>query len=824
MSTNNATTASSSNTNTSGSPAPITQPPQPPQQPIIAPPNTAIVQTQQPSPPQQQNTQNTQNTSQQQQQQPQRVLRSSTTPTPTVVATPPTPPAPTGGTYTPVLHTTQTPPAPLGDIAKEMHNIPLNQQRLQAETLFTILTAQTPNLADLNITPSLASIIVAVPETCSVKVLYGLAFGSSPAGSSSPLDGKILSLTGEGGPTMGLPEVLALDATELIPMRDCLACTDTLFKTTLTAAGPNFGKFLVNPLHSDCTEEVPGFAVLPNYFLYDGLTKDLNAAEVYERLLQSTHTAPWLDSAKAFLRSVVIGNLRKNDPKPYVPRDLWHSMAPLEAKIWKKTQCEHLLPVLFPTIPILPTIHPPPHLQVPPGIAPHVSAPAPAPPNTAPGLSIPQTQQHLMDQFFKSMLESWQRTTKVVAGTTGTEEKKEDISELSTKVSDMETQLMKTLCGQNPISDDIVLPDWYRKMFRKHQTKQDRDMIVAAALGAGRRFEDAHVPCYPELKTMIQNRDWAGSEAGSRPTLTYACKGVTIFAMLDLTDDEIAQMQHEEDIMTAASFVSPSDVRSAKKKLVPTVPTDRMKWKEGILKYTNFLRNIFTASSPLYSKMLKIAGTISGYQRCTLESIPLHALAAIYWIIHLQSRHYAQGRMIPDSPGEVLPEFNYMYNMLASGQIHMISYAALPAKLVPTTNPLKRKQEEEGSPAFTDERLAKLLKLEKDLEAKLKKTGEGSNKVREPWSDKLKAKLLPALKTASFPSLKRICQFCNISNQADIIPNIGRRQCRNFLALGRCRFNDKCNLEHKTATDEQATHIIQKLEQFIQQPDQLPGM
>lgn len=82
---------------------------------------------------------------------------------------------------------------------------------------------------------------------------------------------------------------------------------------------------------------------------------------------------------------------------------------------------------------------------------------------------------------------------------------------------------------------------------------------------------------------------------------------------------------------------------------------------------------------------------------------------------HLQCRHFAEGKMFTGSKeGETLPCFSYLYNMMASGQAHQISYAALPAALTAESN--KRKREEEDDPsasAFTDVLLEKLLKLEK---------------------------------------------------------------------------------------------------------------
>lgn len=175
--------------------------------------------------------------------------------------------------------------------------------------------------------------------------------------------------------------------------------------------------------------------------------------------------------------------------------------------------------------------------------------------------------------------------------------------------------------------------------------------------------------------------------------------------------------------------------------------------------------------------------------------------------------------------GGLLPEFEYLYNMLLSGQIHNISHAALPIQLLqrketkspllPTSSLSKKRASEKFD--LTEERLAKLLKLEQQ-----EKDRKSSSSVREPWNETLKEKLSEPLKTAKYPSLHRITQFCKLTGQDTLVPNCPRGVCRNFLVLGRCRWGPKCTLQHKTATDEQVKSILDKLEHFIKKPDELP--
>ena len=77
--------------------------------------------------------------------------------------------------------------------------------------------------------------------------------------------------------------------------------------------------------------------------------------------------------------------------------------------------------------------------------------------------------------------------------------------------------------------------------------------------------------------------------------------------MLDLSEDQIAQMEFNEQFITDSSNVTPTDLRSTKSKLVATVPTDGAKWKSMLLRFTNLLFVLFKGDCPLYLKMLDIA-------------------------------------------------------------------------------------------------------------------------------------------------------------------------------------------------------------------------
>lgn len=716
---------------------------------------------------------------------------------------------PAAQTYTGVLYTADTPPAPVGYIATELHKIPTLEQHQMAEEFFTKIDNATPDLLQLNALKKAVAFLVGVPETSMVKLMFAPGFGTPSVNGQSPLDDTILGLTGEGGPDIGFPEVLVLDSNQLTAKVNCLVPTDQKVKTDLTAT-PQFGNFLLNPLHVTTKEDIYRWAVIPAFYCYDGVHQDLSAAVLYERLMLCTTQSSMITHAQTFLRAMLVGKLRGGDTKPWIAPEDWRKVAPVEAKIWRKQKCEEIFPTLFTPAPTIP------------------AGPPPASTTTTAITAQNQFGPEFFLQMYKIMREEVTKTSFV-------EEKKEDMGNTDLKISEMEARTMKWLCGHNIASDNSVLPSWFHQILAKHQTDNDKDMIIASALTQQARFEDQRITIYPELRNMIRKRAWTGNEAGAIPQFAQACYGLTPFAMLDLTLEEVANMEHDHQLENTATTITFSDLKGAKKKMKASIPADGYKWLASLLEYTNLLQNLFGSGSPMYLRMLDLCKALRRYDINVILLLSHLAKAAISWCTHLQSRHYAHGKMHLEHPGgELLPEFKWMYNMVCSGQVHNVSIATLPRQLQRATGP---KPPEGGTGGNTpqettsllgkrsfrgedisDERLAKLLKLEEQ-----EKNRNNPSKIREPWNSELKAQLADPLKRAKYPSLHRITQYCKLTSQDTLVPNVDRKTCRNFLVLGKCRWGPKCTMHHKTATEEQTASILEKLEQFIAKPEDIPA-
>lgn len=67
-------------------------------------------------------------------------------------------------------------------------------------------------------------------------------------------------------------------------------------------------------------------------------------------------------------------------------------------------------------------------------------------------------------------------------------------------------------------------------------------MIINEAISSNTRFRDADVQCTPELLKMIKNSSWMGGDTMKLQLYGNAIKGLSPFAMLDLTEDEVADL------------------------------------------------------------------------------------------------------------------------------------------------------------------------------------------------------------------------------------------------------------------------------------------
>ena len=155
------------------------------------------------------------------------------------------------------------------------------------------------------------------------------------------------------------------------------------------------------------------------------------------------------------------------------------------------------------------------------------------------------------------------------------------------------------------------------------------------------------------------------------------------------------------------------------------------------------------------------------------------------WILHLQSRHFAQGKMIPNASGEImcLPAFNQMYHLIYSQNIHLVSIAGLPAKLTATLAPARVMLEKESK-----------RKRHRDTTDDNDDPSKRRGQEEFPWNHKLKEALAEPLKQAKFPGLAQIKKFCGLAPGHLVISDGKSNDCRHYFILGHCRYGKTCKI------------------------------
>ena len=423
----------------------------------------------------------------------------------------------TGGTertdeYTPVFYSGTLPAGGDGTVASAFKNISLEDHRSMAAQLYSFLADPAANLMQLNADKRLMTALLAIPHTRLVKVVYGIGFGASEIGTFSPLDKKLLALFGEGGGTLGTPQVLVLEESARTK-QDVIALNDETFQHTLQEKGRNYPVPLAYAVNITTPPvSIMQLVPIPAHLVLDGFASDLDAAEVYERIQAATVQDEVLAHAAAFLRAVLL-KFRATHKTPFTSQATFMTMSSKEARTWATSRFSELFP----------------------------------------GATTPGQQEH-PDQTAWPLLVAQLAAHQQSATNAGTGNTEENI------MSEYELRLTYKLCGFPPGESSLEhLPQWFRDVSDKKLTEHAKNMIITNAINTMIRYEDAEVPITPALLKMIRKRDWTGQDTGKYPAYANATKGLSPFALIDLSDDDVATMMTEYEALDQATSTTAAE-------------------------------------------------------------------------------------------------------------------------------------------------------------------------------------------------------------------------------------------------------------------------
>ena len=710
---------------------------------------------------------------------------------------PPGTPAPVpqqgGGAYIATHYTGQL-PAAQGDVAKNLDAAnDAAAQRALASTLHQFLDEGTSDLRDLNGDVSHFTALVSVPDTNTVKVIYGLGIGTAAIGQVSPLANKILALFGEGGVALGPAQTIVLDAT-VRNKKLVRNLTDAAIQTAFTA-GKAVNAAVERAGQVNDKEEIMCIAPIPAYLVWDGFEQDLDASMVYERLLDCQHDSPMRTHALAFLRSCMIGGWRVQDEKPFVPVAMFFAMVPAQARLWAAQRFKDIFPALN-----------------------HAAAMV-TPPRPAAGAALQQQPGAAVGQLHPPagggmfqldaaaiQLLFQQATAAAITPPAAAAGPKDDGT---FKVSEGEKARMRAMCGLPENAGDECFPKWYRDIHDKHLDDIGKAHIVASAVERSWIIEDAEVPMYPGLIKTILKRDWIATDHNEGAALVNAAKGFSPFAMIDLSDEDVAEMMQDDADLLSATNISTSDIKASRSKLKPKTPPDAASFLLMLSRFTNLLHALFSSQSPLYKQMYNIVRTLRKYSPNARSKLSHEAKTSILWIILLQARRFANGKMIGNE--SCLGEFTEMVRAINAKNCENISHVEVPTDLLEPSRKRKVDVLDTRGGGHT---------MEKD-ENTGKKRNNG-DRIVHPYSTDLEEFFKQPLKDAGNPGLSKICDYCGITRQ-QLLPELTSKDCQQYLVMGHCMFGKTCKFDHRTATKKQIFEIKDKLKRFKDDPLGLTG-
>lgn len=555
------------------------------------------------------------------------------------------PPANAANEHTNVVWSGQL-PAARGEVAKKFATIPIPEQKQYATELFTFLNEDAPALSTLNSEERLMTVLINLPHSDKVRLIYGLGYGVSGIGQSAPTDGKILALTGEGDQEYGPPQPITLPASTITSI-DVKAPTETQLKTKLADTWPFF---IGSTLPDNAKVNIMQLAPIPTFLVYDGFDKDLSAADVYERLLSlDDQDNAAIAHAKKFIQASVVKR-NKNDDKSHVDQSEFIQSIPREARIWNAKRFASLFPDL--------TNH---------------SLPSPQ------QLSSPPTIDNSLEAILRRVVTP-EKSQEQGAKPTTWEDK------LGMSTTELENTLI--MCGLEK-GEESLLPEWFAKITEKGMTDNTRNTIITKQLKTV-CFEEAEIPITAPLLQTIRKRQWLAND----PLATFktAAQGLSIFAVGQLSDEEVSSINESMEALSNATQTTAKELKEASSKLTAKVPTDSHEFLELLKTFANLLFALFSSSCPLYVQIKEILRALHAYKRSAFKAIPLQTKAAILWIILLQTRHFSAGNTT------LLAEFRTMKDKLVAKDM-AISHAEVPSQLLPQ----KRKREGE-IPAEGDKR------------------------------------------------------------------------------------------------------------------------
>ena len=368
------------------------------------------------------------------------------------------------------------------------------------------------------------------------------------------------------------------------------------------------------------------------------------------------------------------------------------------------------------------------------------------------------------------------------------------------KLGMSQTKLRSTLamCGLHD-GEESLLPVWFEKTNEKCQNDNTRNQIIINAL-KNILFEDAEIPVTAPLLLMIRKRKWLSDD----PTASYrtAAKGLSIFAVAPLSEDEVALINDTMEALEQATTTTAKEYKDVTR-IKAKIPEDSHDFLLLIKTFANLLYALFGSNCPLYLQVRKMIKAFTSYTRTALKAMSTTTKASILWITLLQTRHFAAGNIT------TLTEFKNMMDKITAKESN-ITHAEVPVAFITPLAPKRKIQDISGpydTPRTPPRRPLNFTP------APVTPSPDRPTRVHPVLREKLVNNVLRKNPTLS---LTKIAKFCNTT-----LNTLSKDPTKCVLGfLGTCT-SKFCRRRHMVATDNEADHMVMQLEKAIMDPEGL---
>ena len=290
----------------------------------------------------------------------------------------------------------------------------------------------------------------------------------------------------------------------------------------------------------------------------------------------------------------------------------------------------------------------------------------PQPQTQLPPPPKPDNTTELVDKLAKALA-----TTSASKEASIEEEKKEEKSSVEDSFETLATEKYKlcpeafqkllTMCGVT-VGEEEQIPPFWRKIAQPKASTNDKLGMARAHLADNVLWKEAKAPpLHPVLNMFVTQKF---EEKTTLNTLKSACVGLTPFAVPHLSDSEVEQINEQSTALEAATSTTVQDM--LQNKVQAKAPASFEKLVSQIKMFGNLIFAFFGHRCPLLIELHDILDDLNEYSEYARKNTSRKTLATILWILHLQSRHFAAGKM--EGSHSLIAPYRYMITSVRTTQ------------------------------------------------------------------------------------------------------------------------------------------------------------